>query len=265
MNNTQIHSVMKMKKTTLLTTGITALSMLVSPGVMAQMEQGPEMERMPEREYETDQPHPYGIPAPESDQTTEDVSNLRPSSDIVGLDVKDPDGDTIGSVSEIYINVDSGKVIEVALSERSLFGRNDTDLIAFDKVRMNGENLEATVHKDEIKGSSTALTDVIESNGAKAGITDVVGLDVVDRYGETIGSIDEVYLDFDSGEVAGLVVTSGGMMGLGADKVAVSLDSIDYDVENGVVIAQFGQEWLRNAPEFQEDNLGVFRNLRSIL
>jgi sporulation protein YlmC with PRC-barrel domain len=51
----------------------------------------------------------------------------------------------------------------------------------------------------------------------------LVGMDVKDAQGETLGKIDDVVIDFESGNVAYLVMSTGGLLGIGEKRLAVPL------------------------------------------
>jgi sporulation protein YlmC with PRC-barrel domain len=82
----------------------------------------------------------------------------------------------------------------------------------------------------------------------------VIGMKVVDSNGEQIGKITDIILNGE-GQMTGLVISSGGFLGIGAKKVGIKVEEANIDVESETVVANLSQEALEQAPKFktQED------------
>ncbi|TVP81595.1 MAG: PRC-barrel domain containing protein [Puniceicoccaceae bacterium] len=101
-----------------------------------------------------------------------------------------------------------------------------------------------------------------QSIGKAKSASDIVGLDIKDSQDESIGTVDAVYLDLDSGEIAGVVVSSGGVMGFGSDKFVMSIDGLRYDENEEALRSNQGREALQNSIEYESDSTDVFRYFR---
>src|SRR5690606_22969123 len=99
---------------------------------------------------------------------------------------------------------------------------------------------------------------------------ELVGSDVMDQQDENVGTVDELLIDEQDGQIAALLINVGGVVGVGGRTVALPWDSVEIqrDEEDGVfqdrytIRTQMTRQELEDAPEFQdEDNGGgVFGN-----
>lgn len=84
---------------------------------------------------------------------------------------------------------------------------------------------------------------------------DIVGKDVVDPRGESLGSIDDLVVDLNKGKAAYAVLAFGGTLGFNRDKVAVPMHAFSWDQREERFVLNTTRERLENAPEFDEDDL----------
>ena len=83
--------------------------------------------------------------------------------------------------------------------------------------------------------------------------SDIIGAKVIGINGENIGQVEELYVDLDSGEVLGAVISSGGIMGLGGNDYRVPLHELNFDAQEKEVQLNWTQARLRNAPPYHGD------------
>lgn len=83
---------------------------------------------------------------------------------------------------------------------------------------------------------------------------EVVGVDVCNRAGEDLGSIEEVMLDKASGQVAYVVLNCGTFLGMGGKLFAVPWNAISYDSDKEAFRLDMDKEKLKNAPGFDKDH-----------
>jgi len=79
---------------------------------------------------------------------------------------------------------------------------------------------------------------------------------------EIIGTVDDVIVGLD-GEVVGIVVGVGGLLGIGQRDVGLSWEAIEIrrDPENPdayIVRTGLDRQWLEDAPELDHDRDGIF-------
>ena len=78
---------------------------------------------------------------------------------------------------------------------------------------------------------------------------DVRGRTVVDRAGEELGTVDDLLVDDAEKKVRFLQVASGGLLGLGEQKVLIPVDAISRITEDAVQVDQ-DRERVAGAPPY---------------
>ncbi|MDP8959819.1 MAG: PRC-barrel domain-containing protein [Actinomycetota bacterium] len=71
---------------------------------------------------------------------------------------------------------------------------------------------------------------------------DVVGWAVRNYEGDSLGKVDEVTRDPDTGEVTHVVVKSGGFFGGEQESLPVDWDSLEIDEDNQIVMVQASKD-----------------------
>ncbi len=99
----------------------------------------------------------------------------------------------------------------------------------------------------DTRTTSTHDTAVLSAGSLK-------GTKVVNRQEESIGSIEEVVLFLDSGEVAYAVLSFGGFLGMGEKLFAVPWNALTIDTANERVVLDVAKERLERAPGFDKDH-----------
>lgn len=82
----------------------------------------------------------------------------------------------------------------------------------------------------------------------------LAGTPVTNMAGEDLGHIEEIMLDLRTGNVAYVVVSFGGILGIGSKLFAVPWQALQIDQDNEQVIMNVDRELLENAPGFDDDN-----------
>lgn len=86
-------------------------------------------------------------------------------------------------------------------------------------------------------------------------VDEVVGRSVKHRGSdEEIGEIEEIIIG-DDGRIIGVVVTTGGFLGLGGQDVGLAWDHIEHTMEDdeSVFYTDIDEETLRNSPRYEWD------------
>lgn len=86
----------------------------------------------------------------------------------------------------------------------------------------------------------------------------LTGDDVVDREGNKLGTLKELMIDLDRGEVAYAVLSRGGMAGIGEKLFAVPWALLEVDTDRRRVVLDVEEEVLDNSPGFDPDNWPQF-------
>jgi sporulation protein YlmC with PRC-barrel domain len=91
-------------------------------------------------------------------------------------------------------------------------------------------------------------------------LDNLTGEDLVDQQGEQIGTIDDVLLTQD-GRIASVLITTGGVMGIGGETKAVDWDRLDvqFDEDGSIreVRTTMTEQELENLPDYDDDE-GMF-------
>lgn len=125
---------------------------------------------------------------------------------------------------------------------------------------------EAT--RDQPADTTTSGT-VIPDSGAMAtdsaaiSVDDMMGKTVRGSDGESLGSVEDIIIDPQSGEARQLVLSSGGFLGIGAKQIAVDLASANLSSQDdALVLPNMTQADVEAMPEFEMEEGAVSFNTR---
>jgi sporulation protein YlmC with PRC-barrel domain len=82
----------------------------------------------------------------------------------------------------------------------------------------------------------------------------VIGDEVVNPRGESLGKIEEVMLDMEGDRIAYAVLSFGGLFGIGDKLFAVPWDALELDPENKRFVLDVPREKLEEAPGFDKSD-----------
>jgi sporulation protein YlmC with PRC-barrel domain len=82
----------------------------------------------------------------------------------------------------------------------------------------------------------------------------LIGEDVYNDQGESLGDIKEIMLEMATGRVAYAVLSFGGFLGLGEKLFAVPWEVLKLDTDNERFILSVDKDRLKNAPGFDKDD-----------
>lgn len=106
----------------------------------------------------------------------------------------------------------------------------------------------------DMSTSSTAAADgseiLTEESQDQIRADKLLGMKVVDTAGEEIGEVEDILLD-KNGQVAGLVLVTGKVLGLGGKSVAVSWQDVASAEDAEAITLNLTEEQLAAAPEFR--------------
>lgn len=86
------------------------------------------------------------------------------------------------------------------------------------------------------------------------GADTLIGNNVANKLGESLGDIKEIMLDMRSGHVSYAVLEFGGFLGLGSKLFAVPWSALTLDTVEKRFVLDANKELLENAPGFEKDN-----------
>lgn len=82
----------------------------------------------------------------------------------------------------------------------------------------------------------------------------MIGDDVRNPQGESLGKLEEIMLDVDRGCVSYAVLSFGGIMGIGDKLFAIPWQALTLDTENHAFVLDVDRERLKNMPGFDKNN-----------
>lgn len=93
-----------------------------------------------------------------------------------------------------------------------------------------------------------------ESETRLMGAERLVGNDVCNESGESLGSIKEIMLDTSTGNVCYAVLSFGGILGIGSKLFAVPWYRLKLDAEKKYFVLNVDKDRLKNAPGFDKNH-----------
>jgi sporulation protein YlmC with PRC-barrel domain len=86
------------------------------------------------------------------------------------------------------------------------------------------------------------------------GAETLIGNDVYNAAGESLGTIKEFMIEMSSGRISYAVLSFGGFLGVGDRLFAVPWQALQLDTENKRFTLNVSKEKLKNAPGFDKDH-----------
>jgi sporulation protein YlmC with PRC-barrel domain len=85
---------------------------------------------------------------------------------------------------------------------------------------------------------------------------------VVNSQGESLGEVEELMIDLESGRIAYAVLSFGGFLGMGNKLFAVPWEALQLDADNHCFVLNVPREKLEQAPGFDQDDWPDFADPR---
>lgn len=82
----------------------------------------------------------------------------------------------------------------------------------------------------------------------------VIGVDVKNQQNENLGEVEAVMLDKETGQVAYVVLSYGGFLGMGDKLFALPWNVFSYDAYDDCFKIPLDKEKLKNSPGFDKDH-----------
>jgi len=82
----------------------------------------------------------------------------------------------------------------------------------------------------------------------------LTGDKVVNEHDEDLGSVKDIMIDTDTGNVMYYVLSFGGILGMGDKLFAIPPQAINIDTTKKCLILNIEKDRLKNAPGFDKDN-----------
>lgn len=80
----------------------------------------------------------------------------------------------------------------------------------------------------------------------------IIGTNLKNAKDETVGEVEDLIVDLKSGQVLGVVVSSGGFLGVADTLTTLPSSALRYDAKNEVFLTALTKEQLQQAPNFNK-------------
>jgi sporulation protein YlmC with PRC-barrel domain len=77
--------------------------------------------------------------------------------------------------------------------------------------------------------------------------------------GETLGKVKELLIDYAAGDVAYVVLSYGGFLGLGSRRIAIPWEVLEQDPEHNSFVLDLEKKILSKIPGFSKNQVPPFR------
>ncbi len=216
---------------------------------------------------------------------TADIRNL------IGRNIKNAEGETIGEIKSIYLNKD-GRVDSVMVGVGGFLGVGEREVrIAWSDLNIadKGEKVTVNMTKDQLKAkpeykyrneawrgqvftdsgpwtarpgdtrpannqpsvASTTSTGDFNAAGEISGSA-LIGATVRNDKRETVGKVEDIYVD-GNGAIKTVVVSVGGFLGVGSKNVAVKWSDLkpSRDDKSLVILTNWTKDSLKAMPDYK--------------
>lgn len=83
--------------------------------------------------------------------------------------------------------------------------------------------------------------------------SELIGTDVKNHNDEDVGDVEDIIVDFKSGEIVAVVISSGGFLGMGDTMSMVPSSSLKYDADKKLLRTYLTKEQLEKAPHHKAE------------
>lgn len=97
------------------------------------------------------------------------------------------------------------------------------------------------------------ITDPLSYAGLALKSSSIVGTNVVNLDNQNVGKVEEVVIDVNTGQVAYLVLSFGGFLGVGEKLYAVPWKALHYDRQLEAYVLNVSRQQIENAPGFEKE------------
>lgn len=206
------------------------------------------------------------------------------ATDLQGMTVKNRQGDTLGEIEELVLDVQDGRVAYVVLDVGGWFdlggkhmaapwnalalkpgAREITLNIDKDKLRQ-APSFERTYGPDAVERAwlvdvhnfygvppYPSLQVVTAEKISVAQADTILGMDVDNAQGNNLGEIEDLMIDLQDGRIAYAGLAYGGWLGLGETMAAVPWQALKLNAAEREFTLNVDKEKLRGAPSFARD------------
>jgi len=219
----------------------------------------------------------------------ERLGRAEKASDVIGMEVKNYQGEKLGKVDDLAVDLETGRIVQVILSTGGFLGIGDTQVAvppgalhrdATDKVvhlNADKEKLKAAPKFEMSKwatccesnhvaeayryyGEEPYFAAMYKAPSVKNSLTGlgyvqkaskVMGLSVKNLQDEKLGKVENLVVDLSAGRIVAVIVSSGGFLGMGDELSAVPPTALRLNPDHDALQLDTTKEALSRAPHFK--------------
>jgi len=207
-------------------------------------------------------------------------TDLQKANKLIGMDVMDPQEHKLGTVKDLAVNLQAGRIAEVIVGTGGFIGL-DEKMIAVPPQALtfanSGKELRLAdaetfriapyfhISKWQEATSSGNVADVYQrfhapsygEFGALERADKIMGRTARNQQRQDLGNVESLVVDLPSGRVVEAIVATGGFLGIKDELSAVPPEAFRYDPDKGALTLDTTRDALKNAPHFKP---GDWRN-----
>jgi sporulation protein YlmC with PRC-barrel domain len=214
----------------------------------------------------------------------QDLKAVRATT-LEGMTVKNQQGDTLGEVENVVLDVDNGRIAYVVLDFGGWFdfgGKYAAAPWNALAVQPGAKEIVLNVDKDKLRQAPSFERTYVPDTVERAWLVDmykfygippdssiqvakaekitvapletVLGMDVENPQGNDLGEIEDLVFDVKDGHIAYAALAYGGWLGLGENYAAVPWQALKLNRAEREFTLNADKEKLQSAPKFTKDN-----------
>jgi Uncharacterized conserved protein len=225
---------------------------------------------------------------PASDKQSEPLGKVLRASEVVGKSIRNVQGEKLGAVNDLAVDLEAGRIVYVILSHGGMAGIG-TKYVAIVPQLLSNAPGDATVRlnlsKEKLEAAPTIdpskWEDASESNrvveiyrfygqhpyfvgfyapsstvkvcplGHVSRTDKIINLPVRNKSDEQLGKVDDLLINLESGRIVQVVISSGGFLGLGDELSVVPPAAFEYDTSRDALVLDASKADLTAAPHFK--------------
>jgi hyperosmotically inducible protein len=210
-------------------------------------------------------------------------------SDLIGIEIENYEGEKLGKVDDLAVDLETGRIVEVVLSTGGFFGLA-VMMVPVPPGALHHAVADKIIHlksdKEKLKaaprfgmsnwadlGQSNQVAEIYRYHGqepyfttiyqptlgpdptARLGhvqrATKLMGVAVKNVQGETLGKVEQLMVDLPAGRVVSVILSSGEFLELGGELSAVPPAAFQFNSEHEYLRLDVSKKALSNAPHFK--------------
>jgi len=230
----------------------------------------------------------FSISLVAAQEPNSEAKHLCKARELIGMNVKNQQDETIGEVKDLVIDLPDGRVVYAVLGSADLFGSRDklaavppqalirsSDekhlVLAMDREKFKSApsfesrewpNLSDRAWGKQVYGyyaqqpywESPLSRDALKAMDKMRKASEILGIRVENPQNEKLGEIQDLVTDLQAGRIVYAVLASGGFLGIGEKYLALPPGAFGAPTDEKELVLNVDKERLKAAPGFDKDS-----------